>query len=903
MIDIQGEEFNVSACIQFTLLQKILIKLAKRDQEMQDHINYLEKKLNLIHSSDEKSFQNIENTFQIIQNNIKKISEGEKDIDDNYPSSIIEKVIIKEREEIKEEEKKIIRKKKDEEENEYNDEEEEETEIKKKQRKKKLKNKKKKKYEVEEEEEEEEEDLNIEEENEIEEHEKKIIKKKKKEKKNNEEEFEDNIEEEEEIKLSHEKKNTIENNDENALNNIENNNQLKNTSSSELVSLLNKRIHQCEKKIEELQKSSKVHNTFTKEINKSKNDLKDNNKEIEKINKSILSLEEKLKQSKEEMDKIKVKVQDFNIYDLLQDNGDGNLDASKLLIMNLEKKVFTKFDQIDEKQKNIDIDLFKSKNDVTNCNNANSLTRREIENVKKNNEDLIKELNEHKDESLNNFNDINNKIADIYNKLNIIPNNDNNNNLNNNQIKDFVNNSLNDMEKKLMDKINNLIEEIKINSQKNENIFSSNEENLELLRNLSNKLNELEKQNKLKVNQEIIDEINKRLSNFEKELNKKGTKYDIEELNERLKYMEDRSKEISFSFEGLNDANEKFRNDISLVIRKIEFLSGQYAKLAFNKGNDSSNNKSNLFDFTKYVEISKYNDANKIINQKIDNLKYNLEGLQRNIDDILERLKHTPTEDDFTQFQNLLKAMLEDLRLSCSKRYADKIDVQKSFRYLETQIRQIIDNNMKRNEGESWLLAKKPMNGFLCASCESYIRDLNNKSDYVAWNKYPQRDDKTYRMGHGFSRMLQNVNSNLLKSQEMKDKNFISDDEINDLNYIQSGRNKDVILPIVSNQRNFNTVNNNNISNISNIDNNISNVNQSNINQSFNNVNKSVNVEKVRNDVNDPFKNGNESPNQPKITRIIKKNKGNVGNNSVVLDNNEGKSNGEYIQNLTEPNQ
>ena len=126
------------------------------------------------------------------------------------------------------------------------------------------------------------------------------------------------------------------------------------------------------------------------------------------------------------------------------------------------------------------------------------------------------------------------------------------------------------------------------------------------------------------------------------------------------------------------------------------------------------------------------------------------------------------------------------------------------------------------------------------------VRDLNNKSDYVAWNKYPQRDDKTYRMGHGFSRMLQNVNSNLLKSQEMKDKNFISDDEINDLNYIQSGRNKDVILPIVSNQRNFNTVNNNNISNISNIDNNISNVNQSNINQSFNNVNKSVNVEKVR---------------------------------------------------------
>ena len=53
--------------------------------------------------------------------------------------------------------------------------------------------------------------------------------------------------------------------------------------------------------------------------------------------------------------------------------------------------------------------------------------------------------------------------------------------------------------------------------------------------------------------------------------------------------------------------------------------------------------------------------------------------------------------------------------------------------------------------------------------------------------------------------------------------------------------------------------------------------------------------------MNDPFKNGNESPNL--LTRIINKNKGNVGNNSVVLDNSEGKSNGEYIQNLTEPYQ
>ena len=38
-----------------------------------------------------------------------------------------------------------------------------------------------------------------------------------------------------------------------------------NNGSQELFSSLNKRIHQCEKKIEELQKTSKEHNTLSNE--------------------------------------------------------------------------------------------------------------------------------------------------------------------------------------------------------------------------------------------------------------------------------------------------------------------------------------------------------------------------------------------------------------------------------------------------------------------------------------------------------------------------------------------------------------------------------------------------------------------------------------------------------------
>ena len=47
--------------------------------------------------------------------------------------------------------------------------------------------------------------------------------------------------------------------------------------------------------------------------------------------------------------------------------------------------------------------MFKNKNDITNCNNAVNLFKREYENMKKGLGDLQKELNEHKEESFNNF--------------------------------------------------------------------------------------------------------------------------------------------------------------------------------------------------------------------------------------------------------------------------------------------------------------------------------------------------------------------------------------------------------------------------------------------------------------------------------------------------------------------
>ena len=350
--------------------------------------------------------------------------------------------------------------------------------------------------------------------------------------------------------------------------------------------------------------------------------------------------------------------------------------------------------------------------------------------------------------------------------------------------------------------------------------------------------------------------------------------------------------------EQVNEAIDKLRQENSMIAKRIEFLTGQYSKLAFGSVNENSRNRnSNYLDINKFVDNIKFTENNKNIFLKIDHLKTITESIQRNIDDILERLKTTPTEDDFTQYQNLLKAMLEDLRLSCNKRYADKIDVQKSFRYIETQIKNMNDN---KREGETWLLAKKPMSNFLCASCESVIKDMNSKNEYIPWNKYPQREEGKYRMGHGFSRMLQLVNADLLKSQEMKEsgKNYASDDEkINN----QLNNDKKIKLPQVS-QRGISNLNANYSTASINV--NTGNSNLVKTNSSANINNNILLSPRSENNTNVT----NENSNQPKVIKIYKINKNNNSNNTMVNNRNnsninESDTNKNNYFNITEPNQ
>lgn len=128
----------------------------------------------------------------------------------------------------------------------------------------------------------------------------------------------------------------------------------------------------------------------------------------------IKKTNEKLEKDFEE---ISVKVQDFNIYEIFKANSaeGGSTDMGVILVQNLEKKVFKKFEFIDEKGKRSDEEQYKLKAEINNLKNFN-------ENTTKNLTNLTEELESLSTESKTNIDILNTNMKVIEEKLEKIRN-------------------------------------------------------------------------------------------------------------------------------------------------------------------------------------------------------------------------------------------------------------------------------------------------------------------------------------------------------------------------------------------------------------------------------------------------------------------------------------------------
>ena len=582
-----------------------------------------------------------------------------------------------------------------------------------------------------------------------------------------------------------------------------------NKNNSDAINKLKRKINEIEERLNDI--NLKENNDMMPKIRTNQDNIKTSKNKIDELENYYKEISKQLIKFNEEFDQMKVKVEDFNVYDLMKggptepgESGDkGNVDISKALIMNLENKVFKKFSIYDEKIKKSENDLFKGLEEIKTIKGLmdNFKTQNQRNNEKIN--EIEKNLNDYINKNNKNIEEITNNIEQLEEKLK--------NGIDISEMKKEFDEKINKLEEELKDLINNTLDSGKqTQTGKTEpRVRMKIDEFDKAIKEIKKNNGELERnlvQNINNVNKTLTEKI----SLLEKELQKKANSTDLNPINDKLYSLDEYDKELAARIDALYEYNDKFKLELVSLTKKLESLTGDYEKFKTDFERMGLNNKPE-FDENDFVSQTTFSDFKREMSLKYEKIRMNYEDLSNSVSDISSSLDQFVNNKDFTLFKNTVLSLLDEFKMNVVKKYMEKHEIQKSLRVLENQIKSLAET-YKRNDGENnWLLAKKPLNNYQCASCEANLRDLEKKDIFVAWNKYPNREDKTYRMGHGFSRMLRLVNDEIIRNLESKEnKGYVSDEDGKFINNNRSRYNesssvadsKNIKFPKV-NQKNF----------------------------------------------------------------------------------------------------
>ena len=473
---------------------------------------------------------------------------------------------------------------------------------------------------------------------------------------------------------------------------------------------------------------------------------------IEKF-KEMMKLKDKLEY---QMEDCVTKCSSIDVINMFKDSGDGTVDAAKVMVRALEEKIFKKIEYIDTRAKNDQSNSSEIKNKMSNfteiIDNMDRNIKYHTEYINKNKDDMNKLKNDF-DEYKMNVDELMQNNPGMKKDIERLKNQGNN-----------IKNKLNEIQEKIKDlkniggneeSENDEIKADKKNKTIDEDIIQTLEKRIGDLR---KKMNDLDNTLKLKI--QDLAEIQVETKNMKSVLDKKITRDDLKELyNLRLNDLDevnDIKDNIQLTFDDIRKLKEAQTN----IFQQLENITRNISLLQSIKKNGTVT--PSLINFDKYVEIQKLNEIIKPIQSSIQEINKELASLDRNLSETNSYTKTLVKTDRVNKLEDDLNAKISELKVIFSKKFVDKAELAKNVKQLELQIK-TLDFENRKSDADTWLMAKQPVGCFNCASCEANIKNVNPSGEYLPWNKYPQQD-KIYRMGKGFSHMLQMMTSEFVKS-------------------------------------------------------------------------------------------------------------------------------------------
>ena len=519
--------------------------------------------------------------------------------------------------------------------------------------------------------------------------------------------------------------------------------------------------------IKMIKKNKERISILEKENNHLKNKLKshDSNGKIDlnSIEKKLNDIVNKLIEYEAKFENLEVKCTDIDVLNMIKDSGDGKIDATKAMLKSLEQKVFKKIEIIEnnnrvpinsylnEKMELVLSKIEKDRNNIEKLFDLSSKNKELIDELKTDLHDKTKEISRINDEGIKN---LNKKLKDAREKLT-------------QKIEEITQN---------IEKQGKEIEEIKKNGgNSSSNLFkiglNDNLEEKEVIKDINLKINDLRKkvndmENSIKLFLEDnkIDDLDTQVKNIKILLGKKISKDDLKELYNLHLSDVDEINDTNNKILTVYDQVKKNSSDILGNLKKIDNINTNLALLQTYQNSGTSNIPNQpIIDFSKFIDNQKLTDTIKPIIKELEKILQEVYSLRRDVNDLDNLKKDSMKSNVIDKFEEKINEKINDLKVSLNKKYLDKAEHYKAIKNLETLIKVQAEENKK--DADSWIMAKQPLKCFNCATCESNIKNVNPSNDYLPWNKYPQ-GDRIYRMGQGFSHMLQLMTSEFIKNIE-----------------------------------------------------------------------------------------------------------------------------------------
>ena len=312
--------------------------------------------------------------------------------------------------------------------------------------------------------------------------------------------------------------------------------------------------------------------------------------------------------------------------------------------------------------------------------------------------------------------------------------------------------------------------------EKAKNGLNEHKENMNIINNKFNKL----------IGDTVESEgnppLNDRLKEIEKKVNFLLGDLTLEDIEDVNKYREGKKEEEQRKIMNIQEMNRK--------ITKLEY--NKVDSSVFDTKNDRMNTKIeetktklneliyNLYGYTgdqydidKNTQFVKEDDFDKYKNtvaNEIEKIWKEIYSIKEKNDALIEKTKGGCSTKDIEDNNNYVFQKMEEHLDELNKKFVLKNENSAALKNLEDQFKRIILLLATKvdHENDNWLIAKKPINGYSCAACESFIGDLKEEKNdkYINWKKMPMRErekekeqekEKIYRLGNGYSHVLKMV--------------------------------------------------------------------------------------------------------------------------------------------------